>query len=68
VSWQEAANHLERAVEELRKVRVRYADASLHPDRKRARLAAIDSKIDALNGVYIPPPNCWPWCDDGVDA
>jgi hypothetical protein len=68
VSWQEAANFRDRAVEELRKVRVIYLDADLDPKVKMARIVSIDRKIDALQGVGIPTGAHYPWSEDGVDA
>jgi hypothetical protein len=68
MSWECAAIYRDRAVAELREVRLRYLDADLDPKVKHARLVSIDRKIDALEGVLIPTAAHYPWSEDGVDA
>lgn len=63
--FEDAANYIEKAVTELENLRGNYMQSSL-PDRK-ARIRALDAKIDALEAVQLNA-KALPWCEDSLDT
>ena len=57
--------HVEEAVRSLGYARAKYEASDLPGRVKEARLAAIDSKIDALRAVQLND-QAHPWVSDGV--
>jgi hypothetical protein len=62
-----ARSYRDGLVRRLRMVRASYAGADMDPKVKLARLAAIDSKIDAALAIGLDE-KAHPWVEDGVIA